>query len=121
MCDHQSLVGYEEYAFFGRNCLSCLNPGETSPYDAAIKYAAKFQGTCVIEERDGFRIFGPSEISLLSLSQEDEELLERFVSGPALPPLLEHDRKVLTEFLRTPLEDHIKRWKKNIPWRNEDT
>jgi len=78
--------GYEDAAFFGRNCQDCLLPEEGTPYEAACKFAERFDGSYIIEEEDGWTVYAE------------------------LPEFPAH----VQAWLDTPLEEHIARWKTEI-------
>ena len=78
--------GYEDAAFFGRNCQDCLLPEDGTPYEAALKFAERFDGSYIIEEEDGWTVYAQL---------------------PQLPEI----PSSLQQWLDTPLEDHIARWK----------
>ena len=84
--------GYEDAAFFGRNCHSCLRPEDGTPYEAACKCAERFEGSYIIEGEDGWTVYAPST--------DDEPLAEMPIE--------------VRRWLDTPLEEHIARWQSEM-------
>jgi hypothetical protein len=116
--------GYEIYAFFGTTCRSFHDPSVSTSSEAAHAYAARFPCTYIIEESGGFYVYGPEEASVLtSLSLENEVLFQGWMDSPdtLLAELSLEDRIALREFLDTPVEEHLERWKKGVPWKRKNS
>ena len=84
--------GYEDAAFFGRNCQSCLRPEDGTPHEAAERCASRLLGSYIIEGRDGWTVYAQLGVEELSTEM----------------------RSALDDWLAEPIEAKVARWKREI-------